>query len=218
MARLLLASHTGMSTYQYSRSGSDFESAVPQNPLHRYDMITFLGVAQKLGIELLPITWQPALDRIGHGATAEIRESVATVDFSFAFKRPCIRSWFDIEEFEERVLPCLMDEISILGHARIRRHPNIIDLEGICWEIVARKGMRMSREIPVDFSTGYQGIVPVLVFQKSKYGDLYHFMMQGGGTELGFSDTIDICIDIARAIAEMHSQGRLSTEVIEMRC
>lgn len=198
-----------MLTYQYSRSGSDFESAIPQKPLDRYDLITFLGIAQRLRIQLLPITWQPALDRIGQGATAEIRESVATINFSFAFKRPDVRSFFDFEAFERRLLPCLIDEISILGLPRIRKHPNIIDLEGICWEVISGKGMRISREIPVDFTGGDQGIVPVLVFQKSKYGDLYHFMMQDAGKELSFSDKIDLCIDVARAIAEMHSQGRL---------
>ena len=78
--------------------------------------------------------------------------------------------------------------------------------------------MRISRDFPVDFTTGDQGIVPVLVFQKSKYGDLYHFMMQHGAKELGFSDKIDVCIDVARAITEMHSQGRLSTETLEIPC
>ena len=78
--------------------------------------------------------------------------------------------------------------------------------------------MRLSREIPVNFTTGDQGILPVLVFQKSKYGDLYHFMMHDGGKEFGFSDIIGVCIDVARAIAEMHSQGRLSTETLEIRC
>ena len=207
-----------MSTYQYSRSGSYFESAIPQKPLDRHDLITFLGVAQKLRIELLPMTWQPELDRIGQGATAEIRESIATINFSFAFKCPSLRSYFDIEEFEHRVLPRLIDEISILGHPRIRKHPNIIDLEGICWEIISGKGVRISREISVDFTTGNQGIVPVLVFQKSRYGDLYHFMTQGGGKKLGFSDKIDICIDVARAIGEMHSQGRPSAQALEIRC
>ena len=214
----LLAEHARTLTYQYSRSGSDFESAIPQKPLDRYDLITFLGVAQKLRIQFLSIIWQPTLDRIGQGATAEIRESIATINFSFAFKRPSVRSSFDFEEFERRLLPCLIDEISILGHPRIRKHSNIIDLEGICWEIISGKDMRISREIPVDFTVGDQGIVPVLVFQKSRYGDLYHFMMQDGGKELGFSDKIDICIDVARAIAEMHSQARLSTEALEIRC
>lgn len=180
-------------------------------------MITFLGVAQKLRIQLLPIRWQPTLDRIGQGATAEIRESVANINFSFAFKRPGVHSSFDFEAFEHRLLPYLIDEISILGHPRIRQHPNVIDLEGICWEIISGRGIRISREIPVDFTTGDQGIVPVLVFQKSKYGDLYHFMMQDGGKKLGFSDTIAICIDVARAIAEMHSQGRRSTETLKIR-
>ena len=206
-----LAERPMMSTYQFSRSGSDFESAIPQKPLDRCDLITFLGVAQKLRIQLLPITWHPALDRIGQGATAEVREAIATINFSFAFKRPVVGSSFefDFEAFERRLLPCLIDEISILGHPRMRKHPNIIDLEGICWEIISEKGMRISREIPVDFTTGGQGIVPVLVFQKSEHGDLYHFMKQDGGKELSFSDRIAICIDVARGVAEMHSQGRL---------
>lgn len=214
----LLAEHSRSSTYHYTRSGSDFESALPQKSLDRCDMITFLGVAQKLRIQLLPITWQPTLDCIGQGATAEIRESVANINFSFAFKRPAVRLYFNFEAFERRLLPCLIDEISILGHPRIRKHPNIIDLEGICWEIISSNRMRISREIAVDFTTGDQGIVPVLVFQKSKYGDLYHFMMQDRSKELGFSDMVNICIDVARAIAEMHSQGKLSTETLEIRC
>ncbi len=214
----LLAESPMMLTYQYSRSGSDFESAIPQKPLDRYDLITFLGVAQKLRIQLLPITWHPALDHIGQGATAEVREAVANINFSFAFKRPVVGSSFDFdfEAFERRLLPCLIDEISILGHPRMRKHPNIIDLEGICWEIISEKGRRISREIPVDFTTGGQGIVPVLVFQKSEYGDLYHFMKQDGGKELSFSDRIAICIDIAKGVAEMHSQGRLSIKVLEI--
>ena len=198
-----------MSTCQYSKSASDFESATPQKSLDRCDLLTFLGVAQKLQINLLPITWQPALDRIGQGATAEIREAVVTINFSFAFKRLISRSIFDLEEFECRLLPCLIDEISILGLPLVRKHPNIIDLEGICWEILAKKGMRISRGIPVDFTIKGQGIMPVLVFQKSRYGDLYDFMMQDKGKKLGFYDKIEICIDVARAIADMHLQGRL---------
>ena len=43
----LLAGHPRMLTDQYSRSGSDFESAVPQKPLDRCDLITSLGVARR---------------------------------------------------------------------------------------------------------------------------------------------------------------------------
>ena len=204
----LLAEHQTISSLEFSRSGLDFESAIPQKQLARCDLITFLGVAQKLGLEFLPITWQPALDSVGQGATAEIREAIVTTKFSFAFKRPISRFSFDSEESENPLLRCLIDEISILSHPLIRKHPNIVDLEGICWEIIAEKGMRISREVPIGFSAGGQGIRPVLVFQKSKHGDLYDFMVQGQGKNLDFSSRIDICIDVARAVSEMHSQSR----------
>ncbi len=81
---------------------------------------------------------------------------------------------------------------------------NIIDLEGICWETTSEKGMRISRELPADFTTGDQGTVAVPVFQGYRYVDLYQFMMQDGGKKLGFSIMIVICIDVARAIAEIY--------------
>lgn len=131
-----------------------------------------------------------------------------TIKFSFAFKRPIRCFSFDSEESENPLLRYLIDEISILGHPLIHKHPNVVDLEGICWEIIAEKGMRISREVPIGFSAGGQGIRPVLVFQKSKHGDLYDFMVQGQGKSLDFSSRIDICIDVARAVSEMHSQSR----------
>ena len=69
----------------------------------------------------------------------EIREAVATINFSFAFKRLINHSIFNLEEFECRLVPCLINEISILGLSRVRKHPNILDLEGICWEVISKK-------------------------------------------------------------------------------
>ena len=117
-----------MSTYLYSRSGFNLESATLQKRPNCGDIVTFLGIAQRLNIDFLPITWQPALDRIGQGATAEIREASANLQFSFAFKRPVFGLCFEYEDFESRLLPCLIAEISILGLKSIREHPNTINL------------------------------------------------------------------------------------------
>ncbi len=57
-----------------------------------YDFVSLLALAQKLRIEFLPITWQPALQGIGLGATAEIRQSLMNLQMSFAFKRVIPRS------------------------------------------------------------------------------------------------------------------------------
>ena len=195
-----------MSTYLYSRSGFSLESATIENRRDHFDLITFLGVAQRLHIDFLPITWEPALDCIGQGATAEIRQVSANLEFSFAFKRPVFDLRLGLENFERRVLPSLIAEISTLGLKSIRKHPNINKLEGICWEVVSSEGECISRETLCASRNG--GIVPVLVFEKAKYGDLHYFMTQEAGRELSFAQKIGICTDIAKAVAEMHYHGR----------
>lgn len=196
-----------MSTYLYSRSDLTLESATLKHGLDLGDFVTFLGVAQRLRIDFLPITWSPPLDRIGQGATAEIREAPANLQFSFAFKRPLFRPCLDFKDFEARILPSLIAEISTLGLKSIRRHPNIITLEGICWEVISWEGESISREELYTSRKG--GLLPVLVFETSKYGDLHHFMMQEAGRNLSLAQKIEICTDVAKAVTEMHFHGEL---------
>ena len=184
----------------------ELQSATVQSPQNHFDLVTFLGVAQRGNIDFLPITWQPALDCIGQGATAEIREASANLQFSFAFKRPVFDQRLGYENFERRLLPCLIAEISTLGLKSIRKHPNIVKLEGVCWEVICSEGQFISRETPCPSRIG--GIVPVLVFEKAKYGDLRYFMMQEAGRSLSFAQKMGICVDIAKAVAEMHYHGR----------
>ena len=194
---------------QFWISGSDFESATLKRVDVSYGLITFLGVAQKLGVEFLPITWQPALDHIGRGATAEIREASMSLRASFAFKRPIFRSSFNSGELESRILPSLIAEMSILADPSIRRHPNMIQLEGICWEVLSADGEPVSRDKPIESGKG--GIVPVLVFEKANHGDLSSFMMHSVGKELDFRDRLEIYTAIAKAIAAMHSISKLQS-------
>ena len=188
-------------------SGSDFESATPKRLDVSYGLITFLGVAQKLGIKFLPITWQPALDHIGRGATAEIREASMSLRARFAFKRPIFQTSSDYWELESRILPALIAEMSVLADPSIRRHPNIIQLEGICWEILSGDGEAVSRDKPIEYGKG--GIVPVLVFEKADDGDLSRFMIHSVGKTLNFRDRLEICAAIATAVAAMHSYSKL---------
>lgn len=196
-----------MSTFQYWRSGSEFESAAPQKPLDRCDLVTFLGAAQALKIDFLPITWQPALDLIGQGATAEIRKALMNSHMSFAFKRPKFITLLNVD-FEMRVLPFLTAEISILSHPSIRKSPNIVRLEGICWEIFS-EAYTFPGEAQFDGTRG--GIMPILVFEESKYGDLRNFMTCSVGRNLGLKDKLRLCVDIARAVEKMHSNREFSS-------
>jgi serine/threonine protein kinase len=160
-----------------------------------YDLLTFLGVAQSLKINFLPMTWQPALDKVGEGGTAEIRQALVNVQMSFAFKR--LKAHQRIEE-EAKYLRALIAEISVLGHPLIRRHPNVVDIEGICWDI----------------DSSSEKVWPVLVFQKTQQGNLDEFMTHGKGKDLGVKDRLKICFDVAHAVRDLHGTGTCFTAAL----
>jgi hypothetical protein len=163
-------------------------SSVSIRTLHD-DFISLLAIAQKFEIDFLPITWQPALDALGFGGTAEIRQLLVSVQKSFAFKRivrygsPQHHSAGENCKFKE-----LFSEVSVLGQPSVRNQPNIMNLLGICWEI------RLDDKV-----------LPVLVFEKSQYGDLYKFMGSEQGKALCIGERINLCIGIATAVMIMHS-------------
>ena len=147
------------------------------------DLVSFLAVAQKLKIDFLPITWQPALEELGEGGTARIRQSLVTLRLSFAFKRNKL--------FSTRAFQALTSEISVLGHPAIRYHQNVVRLEGICW----------------DFPNEDEAVRPVLVFEKARHGDLEKFSDSKAGKDLSFKDRLKVCVNVANAILAMHSCG-----------
>ena len=154
-----------------------------------YDFVDFLGAAQILKIDFLPITWQPALDKVGEGGTAEIRQALVNIQTTFAFKHlKHPRSSME----EARNLRALTAEISILGHPTVRAHPNIASIEGICWDVVF----------------GGEKVWPVLVFEKTKSGDLGSFMTTGIGRHLHFKERLDMLYDIALAVRDLHTIGK----------
>lgn len=153
------------------------------------DLISFLAVAQSCNTAFLPITWQPALDKLGAGATAEISQSLINLQTSFAFKRTAISNFPQGGLLNDRTFQALMSEVSVLSHPSIRGHPNIINLEGICWEI----------------PLGRDKALPVLVFQKAQLGDMEKFMRSDQGMDLSFQARLELCAHIAAAITVMHS-------------
>lgn len=195
-----------MSTIQYTRSGSEIESAAPQTPLDRCDILAFLGIAQSRGIDLLPIHWEPTLDCLGQGGTAEIREASFSRQISFAFKRGKFRNAYDLMELETRLLPSLAAEVAVLGHPSIWDYPSIARLEGICWEVYPPDDQVLSRKKTINSGKG--GIMPILVFEKAKHGDLYQFMTHGPGQQLGLNDRLWLCTEVASAIAIMHINSK----------
>ena len=157
----------------------------------RHNFLSFLATAQALNIDFLPITWQSAQQDIGEGGTSSIKQALANIQMSLAFKR--LKDKEKPEKTEAEIFQLLSNEITVLAHPSIQEHPNIVKLQGICWDI------------------SLDGKVwPVLVFEKSHFDNLYSFTTRPVGKELGIHHRLKLCIDIGEVIIEMHSNSKLS--------
>ena len=190
----------------------------------RYDFITFLETCQNLEVDFLPVTWQPALDTLGVGGQSEVRQSMISLAMSFAFHRVKPpgreRKRDDDDEDEERgehgkerhegksqeneeqIYRALVSQVSILQIPKIQYHPNIVHLIGVCWDIRVPSpendhSSRSTEERQLH-------VLPVLVTEKTKHGDLKCFM-KSAGSKLDFAGRLKLCIDIASGIRDLHS-------------
>jgi hypothetical protein len=148
------------------------------------DLIAFLSIVQKCKVDYLPISWQSALDNLGEGGSSTVSQSTFTTDIPLAFKR-----FHDSGDTDMDLLP-LMSEVLILSQPTIQNHPNIVNLEGICWEIK-----------PIT-----EKAVPVLVFEKAAW-DLQQFLTASEGMKMSTDDRLQICADIGSAIMTLHAYG-----------
>ena len=155
------------------------------------DLITFLSIAQKCNVDFLPITWQPALGTLGKGGSGTISQSTFSTEMPLAFKRFHVDEDPSSRESDSDFLP-LISEVLILSQPSIQSHPNIVNLEGICWEI-----KRIT-----------ENAVPVLVFEKAAW-DLQQFMNSREGMDMSIDDRLKICADIGCAVMALHTYGLL---------
>lgn len=153
-----------------------------------YDLLSVFAVAQKLGVDLLPLRWTGARARLGIGGQSSIDQEMIHFPLSYAFKR--VRENRQDSAKERDILQTIITEISILGHPSIREHSNIIRLEGLCCDIQTD-----------------ENIWPVLIFQKTGVGDLYTFAHSAKGNNLCMAKKLHLCADIAVAIRDIHSKG-----------
>ena len=173
-----LVSHSDGTLPRHSASTSSTNRAVQS------DLIAFLSIVQKCNADYLPITWQPTLGTLGAGGSGTISQSTLITEKPLAFKR-----FHDSEDPDGVFLP-MMSEVLILSQPPIQNHPNIVDLEGICWEI----------------KPSTEKAVPVLVFEKATW-DLQQFMNVREGMDMSFEDRLKICADIGGAIVALHAYG-----------
>ena len=158
-----------------------------------YDFLSCIAIAQHLRIDLLPILWLPEVEVVGVGGTAEIRQATVNARVELAFKR--------LKLDRLGTFRSIYSEISILGQARIREHPNIVTLEGVCWDI--------------DMSGS--AVWPVLIFRKTNHGSLRKFVQSEACDNLSFDDVLSLLYDIAKGINCLHRCCKSNTTLLAFR-
>ncbi len=148
-----------------------------------HDLISFLGLMQKSGVDFLPIKWQPALEDLGKGGSAGVSQALINTGTSFAFKR-LFFDGLNTEKCFER----LGREALILRHVWLINHENLIRLEAYCCEILKEP----------------ERIAPVLIFEKFTLGNLQDFLLSEKARSITFGERLGFCADIANALAALH--------------
>lgn len=199
------------------KSPSLWDAKVPlQSRLDGHsDLISFLSVLQATDVDLLSVTWQPETESLGEGGTAIISQALVNLEISFAFKRivklsgkygfeyPRSRSSTVQGEFnsreanekyekEAKVWRAILAEILVSRHPALRDHPNILSVQGVCWEIDKES----------------QRVWPVLIFPKSEFGDLRSFIGSDDGQRATVEERINLCRDVAQALFLLHANGK----------
>jgi hypothetical protein len=150
------------------------------------DLLSFLSAVQSLEVDILPLVWYPAL-KLGRGGYAVINQSLVNDRLSFAFKR--LADPNDRPDTQYQSLRSSMTELAILRHGNIRKHPNIIDLEGVCWEV----------------NPSSDCILPVLVFEKAHRGSLLEFRDSEDWKNFSVEGKLGFCKQIVKAISILHA-------------
>lgn len=185
-------------TWQNDGFGFLIERSLSQvsisNPHHREisdNILSFLALVQHFRIQFLEITWQSVRPEIGRGGTSKITEALANLSVSFAFKRFTNQEHEHDEQTEAELYRTFSNKVIVLSQEWARQHPNIVQLEGICWEVCSDNR-----------------VLPVLVFEKSQLGDLFSFIRSPFGRTLDMQRRFQLCCEVGKTVTDMHFQGR----------
>ena len=175
--------------FRFTDSASDVQSVDVRCEAGKYDLISFLAASQVLDVHFIPLVWDVGRGVVGNGATSRIQQSLININTTFTFK-----VYHKQGLSEERIFRNLITEMTVLREPFLWEHPNVSPLLAVCWDISDHDNKPW----------------PVLVFEKSHLGDLYHFV-QHKGKNMPAEERLVLCSNIGRAITDMHSYRKLFT-------
>jgi hypothetical protein len=158
---------------------ADAKDSNSQEVYSDFGFIALLGLIQRLGINILPIAPDSLLSGLGQGGQGEISQARVNARAGFAFKH--------FNHYKSDPFKDVIRELMVLGDALGRNHQHIVNFIGICWDI------------PRD-----NQVWPVLVLEKTDFGDLHQFVRSSKGKDLSLEARVKICVDVAIAIKDMH--------------
>lgn len=171
-------------------SRSAFPARGPDKGFH-YDLLTFVSLAAKFGVNFVALTWQPALERLGRGASSTVQQGQVDANVNLAFKRAIT----DLEDYAGSESPNAMRFKTVIFELvaleLLRHHPNVVDLLGVTWETDAET----------------KDVWPVLLTERSTYGNMAAFLKSDEGRTLSAEERLKLLEDIARACLAMHKLG-----------
>ena len=106
------------------------------SPGYHRNFIKFLQYATALRLDILPLTWEPALEALGRdGDTARVNQSFVNLETTFVYKRfkPEVTDHRLTEaQFRELQYTAMINELIILAHPEIGDHNSIVRFMWIC--------------------------------------------------------------------------------------
>jgi hypothetical protein len=179
----------------FLRGNAVVESAAPEfiptDDFH-FDLLSFLSIARKFGVDLVKVTWQSGLARLGSGATSAVQQAQIDSELNLAFKRSIAQDPDTAMNTDTLVLErfkALMFEVIALE--TLRSHPGVVNLLGITWETEASTGQ----------------IWPVLLTERSKLGTMAEYLGSENGKQCTMDARMDLCGQIMKACQAMHKLG-----------
>jgi hypothetical protein len=165
----------------------------PQDGHNKF--LTFLAICCKLRVPIFANAWHQSLPNLGRGGTSIVSEGTAlNSSVSYAFKRllaPIFASAEEEARFIHVAYHALICEVALLATDMVKQHPNIIRLEGICFEVNETHGSKIH-------------VWPVLIFEKAEWSTLEEFLFRcelGEGLDRDLRE--DLFVQILGAIAFM---------------